>query len=158
VRVSGDDGHEIHVVCENGCGRGRRDESGEVSEIVNVLPASQSISKVARSKFLWPIPSSPSRVYEVSMGGKSISKEAQVFNLPVCIACPSRYAAMWPTKRTCSWSLRTGCRLVGRVNRNQRSDAKYAAIVLKFDFIMEMDKFWLAVYYDQFPESLRLDL
>jgi hypothetical protein len=47
VRVSGDDGHEILVVCGNGYGRGRRDESDEVSEIVNVLPANQGISKVS---------------------------------------------------------------------------------------------------------------
>jgi hypothetical protein len=65
VRVSGDGGHEIRVVCENGYGRGRRDESGEVSEIVIVLPASKGISKTTQSKFLWPVMFSPSRVYEV---------------------------------------------------------------------------------------------
>jgi hypothetical protein len=52
VRVSGDGGHEIRVVCESDYGRGRRGESGEVSEIVNVLPASKSISKTTQSKFL----------------------------------------------------------------------------------------------------------
>jgi hypothetical protein len=77
VQASGGGGRGIHVGSANDCGRGRRVERGEVSEIVSVRPASRCVSTMSFPRLPFPpfpVLVCPPHIYEVSMKWQTVGQ------------------------------------------------------------------------------------